>query len=467
MGRRAESLVTSSPPQLAATAIRRKPATPMLADFLVSLFANWRDACVRSVVLRNYESLPHSVGNDIDILIDDLPAAQRILLACARSAGYRLCHYVGFGAHSYYFTDPSIGRPLRIDLMTRLDWYGFVIVDADVVFAASRERPPFRIPHPAHEASLKLLLRLLYHGYVPEKYRPAIRDAFAEHPTAAIQTLAPSFGSRTARMLVHAAIMQQWSACEARRFRLLTALVANNWLRRPRTTAALWIGDTARRLRRALHPTGVSVALLGPDGSGKSTVASALMQRADLPLYQHYARCVHWKPQMLPRLRTATGQPPATPYEKPPRSLLGSCCYFVVHLVEFVIGAIARVRPVLYANGLVVLDRYYYDFFVDTARYRLRLPARVVDLGCRMIPPADMVFVLDAPPAMLLRRKQEVPLDEVERQRAAYRRLQDRLPNATVVDASQPVERVVDDIRRRLLEYLGVRAARRLHHAWH
>jgi thymidylate kinase len=439
----------------------------MLAEFLVSLFATWEGARVRYVVLRNYESLPHSVGNDIDILIDDLRAAQRTLLACARSAGYRLSHYVGFGAHSHYFTDPSIGRPLRIDLMTRLDWYGFVIVDAEEVFAASRERPPFRIPHPAHEASLKLLLRLLYHGYVPEKYRPAIRDAFVQNPTAAIQALAPSFGSRMARTLVHAVLEQQWDECEARRFRLLAALVANNCLRRPRTTAALWIGDTARRLRRALHPTGVSVALLGPDGSGKSSVASALVQRTDLPLYRQYARSVHWKPQILPRLGKASGQPPATPYEKPSRSLLGSCCYFLVHLVEFVIGAFARIRPVLYANGLVVLDRYYYDFFVDTARYRLHLPTRVIELGCRVIPPADLVFVLDAPPAMLLRRKQEVALNELERQREAYRHLQDRFPNATVVDAAQPLERVVDDIRRRLMEYLSLRAAGRLNPARH
>src|SRR5262249_51160279 len=105
----------------------------MLADFLVSLFGTWRGARVRFVVLRNYESLPAAMETDIYTLADSPPAAQRILLSCARSADYRLCHHVAFGSHSYYFTDPSIGPPIRIDLMTRLDWYGFVMLDADDV----------------------------------------------------------------------------------------------------------------------------------------------------------------------------------------------------------------------------------------------------------------------------------------------------------------------------------------------
>lgn len=455
------------------TATQQSPArrqsrnATMLSDFLVSLFGTWRGARVRFVVLRNYESLPTAIGNDLDILVDDLQAAERILLACARSAGYRLCHHVAFGAHSYYFTDPTLGRPIRIDLMTRLDWYGFVILAANEVFDSSRERPPFRIPHPVHEAALKLLLRLLYHGYVPEKYRPFIREAFAADQAVAVQGLTPSFGSRLARRLVHDALAQAWDDIEHRRSRLLAAIVVRNCLRRPRTTWALWLADTARRLRRALHPSGVTVALLGPDGSGKSTVASALLDRADLPLYRHYGRCVHWKPQIFPRRKNGTPPPsvPATPHEQPPRGPLASSWYFLGHVAEFVIGAAARIRPALYANGLVVLDRYYYDFFVDAARYRLRLPSRVIDLGCRVIPSADMVFVLDAPPAMLLARKQEVPAGEVERQREAFRRLGDRLPNAAVVDAAQPVEKVVDDIRRGVMEYLSVRAARQLHQA--
>jgi len=338
------------------------------------------------------------------------------------------------------------------------------MLDADDVFSASREHPPFRIPHPAHEAALKLLLRLLYQGYIPEKYRSFIYATFTTDREAAGRALTPAFGARRARKLVRAVLTQEWTVIESLRVRLLAGLVLRNCLRRPWTTLGLWLGDTIRRLRRAVHPAGVSVALLGPDGSGKSTVTRALLESADLPLYRHYGRCIHWKPEVFPRLRERDWRPPAAvaPHARPPRNPLASGAYFLVHLTEFLIGAAVRIWPTLYVNGLVVLDRYFYDFFVDPARYRLRFPASLLEVGCRFLPSADLVFVLDAPAATLLGRKAEVPAEEAERQRAAYCRLQDRLPNATVVDASQPLECVVDDIRRRLIEYLSVRTAHRL-----
>src|SRR4030095_12269228 len=40
---------------------------------------------------------------------------------------------------------------------------------------------------------------------------------------------------------------------------------------RTRYRSALRVADTARRLRRTLRPAGVHIAVLGPDGSGKST----------------------------------------------------------------------------------------------------------------------------------------------------------------------------------------------------
>jgi thymidylate kinase len=54
--------------------------------------------------------------------------------------------------------------------------------------------------------------------------------------------------------------------------------------------------------------------------------------------------------------------------------------------------------------------------------------------------------VLDAPAAVLRRRKQEVAMVEAERQCREYRRLAERLPNAVTVDASLPLAQVVNEV---------------------
>ena len=126
------------------------------------------------------------------------------------------------------------------------------------------------------------------------------------------------------------------------------------------------------------------------------------------------------------------------PHGQAPRSRLLSLLYFCWHILPFLWGWWRYVKPVLFRNGLVIIDRYYYDFFVDQRRYRLNLPQWVVKTGYIFVKKPDLVFCLDADPEILQARKKEVSFEECTRQREAYRSLAEKLPNGHVVDASQP-----------------------------
>ena len=65
-------------------------------------------------------------------------------------------------------------------------------------------------------------------------------------------------------------------------------------------------------------------------------------------------------------------------------------------------------------------------------------------------------------PTVLQSRKQEVSREETARQREAYLELARTLPNAHVVDASRPLEEVVAEVERLVLDYMAERTARRL-----
>ena len=172
-------------------------------------------------------------------------------------------------------------------------------------------------------------------------------------------------------------------------------------------------------------------------------------------------RQFHWKPPLFSARRQAARGPATDPHGRPARNPAVSLCYFGFHWLEFLLGSHLRLRPITFRGGLVLIDRYYYDFFVDQRRYRLRVPQAVVRLGHFFLKKPDLVVLLDAPAEVLQQRKQEVPLAETERQRAAYLALVRGLGNGRVVDATQPPEKVGADISRAILDFMAERTRRR------
>ena len=79
----------------------------------------------------------------------------------------------------------------------------------------------------------------------------------------------------------------------------------------------------------------------------------------------------------------------------------------------------------------------------------------------KLVPQPDLWMLLDAPAEVLQARKQEVPFEETARQREAYLALARDL-NAVVVDASQPLEQVVGQVCRTVLDFMAERTRRRL-----
>lgn len=109
-----------------------------------------------------------------------------------------------------------------------------------------------------------------------------------------------------------------------------------------------------------------------------------------------------------------------------------------------------------------MFDRYYDDLLVDPRRYRYGGPLWLARLTRRLVPRPQLVVLLDASPELLWVRKHEVALEETARQRDAYLRLVRGLRNGCVVDASEPLDRVVANVESILLDHMQERISRRL-----
>jgi len=242
---------------------------------------------------------------------------------------------------------------------------------------------------------------------------------------------------------------------------LRKALVLSQLSKRPKFIFKKVFLDIKRLVKRWFNYPGVFIACIGPDGSGKSSVAGRVIKRLETTFKADKTRYYHWKPLTFRRSKADIG-PVDDPHGQPTRHPLASTIYLFYHVVEFFLGGILRLKPVLFRNGMVVVDRYFYDIMVDPKRYRLNAPTWLVYLVAKTIFKPDLVICLDAPAKIFYERKQEVPFEEVVRQREAYLKFVKKLPNGHIVDAS----RLLDDVARQtediIINYMVKRTARRL-----
>ncbi len=219
------------------------------------------------------------------------------------------------------------------------------------------------------------------------------------------------------------------------------------------------------RLLRTLKPVlfilrchGVSIALLAPDGAGKTTLAKALGGEDILR-----ARLIY----MGTNTDSSTVGSPATDWLKEHAKSLDahkkSLRHFFLKVMNFsnrLLEQWLRYSVGFYHKCLgrfVIFDRYVYDSLLappaKTMGKRLRR-----GLLLKTCPSPDLVILLDAPGEVLFQRKGEHSAARLEKQRQIFLKLKDRIPNMIIVDATGPPNEVRCEILEKIWHYYGAHA---------
>jgi thymidylate kinase len=225
----------------------------------------------------------------------------------------------------------------------------------------------------------------------------------------------------------------------------------------------------------------LTVAIVGADGAGKTTVARKLLESFPLPIKYLYmgmnaessnvalptTRLIYlWKTHKYKQsLRRSGAVVPKVvslhtlEHRVDRRGKLGAAARLINRVAEESYRQIVSWSYQL--RGYVVLyDRH---FLFDNAPAELdsnssnsRLTERIHHWFLHHVyPKPRLVIFLDAPPEVLYQRKQEVPENYLRANREALLRHETTVPHFVRVDATQPVEDVLAEVRQQIMQHCG------------
>ncbi len=218
--------------------------------------------------------------------------------------------------------------------------------------------------------------------------------------------------------------------------------------------------------------SGRSVALIGIDGAGKSTVARAVVERLPFAAaYLYMGVNLDASPVMLPTTRavvtlkrrrghhpdmTANRSTDARPVG--PVAMLRRLVRMTNWLAEEAYRAVLA-RRLQRRGTVVVFDRHFFcDYYAGaiapTAEPRaldVRIHGYVLE---HWYPRPDLVLMLDAPADTLVARRPEVVAESVARRREEYLSLAHVLPAFEIVTVDRPLDVVVDDVAARIVAFV-------------
>lgn len=429
----------------------------MISEIISIIEASRVEYCV----LHDWQSLPKRVPSDLDIIIapPDLPALENTL---RNLSSVRVVQMLQHEATCFYFVlairDGSEVCFLPLDVAMDYRRDGRIFFTAEELLEGRCWRNELWVAA-THVEFAYLLVKKVLKGAMPDHQKRRLGKLLQELGDEADSIVSRLLGQELGDAVTSWIGTGNWNAFEANLRRLKRALLWQVVRRDPLNPLRYWIPEVGRIWQRWRYPTGLFVAVLGPDGAGKSTLIQHLSEK--LARAFRRTEVFHLRPGVLGQ-RRANG-PVTDPHGKPSHPLWLSPLKVPYYLMDYGLGYLLKVRLKLVRSTLVLFDRYYDDLLVDPRRYRYSGAQWLVHFARRFVPRPDLFLILDVPEEQLLTRKLEVSLEELGRQKEAYRRLAMEIPNAILLDGSLPPEEVARNASEAILNYLYERYLKHRH----
>lgn len=392
---------------------------------LRELFAAWQRRSLSWTLLR-VPSTPAAPSGDVDVLVapGDLSSLQDTAaeLGFLALPGWESAPKVLLVGH-----DARSGRWLLLDICTDISFHSprswRLDGVAEEVLARRCATAETVLPADGDAFWLLLLHCVLDKHSIPGHYRVRLNSLAPAggESNIGMAICALAGGRVTPDALLASARSQQWGELLALGQDLAAELKSRRTVHDGAAAARATIIAALRKPLLLRRRRGLSIALLGPDGVGKSTVAAQLQR--SFPFGSHVLYMGLWKAAASNRGRGRA------------RTIVEVALRPLRLWAHYLIGLYHQLR-----GHLVIFDRYVYEALLPPKPPLATLKRIYYWFLAHLIPRPATVVVLDAPGRVAYARKQESSPRELDRERRTYAALAERIPSLELVDAAAPAD---------------------------
>ncbi len=430
--------------------------------FMRPLFDKLNKANVRYCVLRNYTELPDSTGgSDVDMWVhkDDLLLCEKILKDISCETHMPLVSYYDAPVQ-YKVCYMGVSDGVQFDIFKGdIYWTNRVMFSGESIQANTILLNGVKVLSEAFADLQTVVKELIYTKDCRQKYVEKIyqSDIYTEeYLTKYLDRFDKTFILELEKNIRERKIDDRLKALGDLAQRSLSTRDAVSKLK-----------YKLSKFKRIWKQPGYVICVEGTDGSGKSFIINAIEPMLNGAFHNHISYS-HLRPQLIPDIAVLFGKRSRKekvditpdPHAHRPSGFGMSMVRLVYYILDYSIGYLVKVFPLkLTRTHVFIFDRYFYDYYVDQRRARIKLPLWIVRCFETFVPRPDIILCLGGDPETIYKRKPETSLEEVKRQTEVMRKFSQSRENAFWIDTTLEPEESIELTMNAILSIMGKRFA--------
>ncbi len=410
--------------------------------FLTYWFSELNKQNIQYAVLRNYESLPQNCGgSDIDIWVKKEDYNQFIYIT-------NNLIKENYAILSSYTPDNYCPRIiyLAIDWGIQLDVHigianhkGIPYIDSSIIEKNIEKYNDINVLSPKVDILICFLKEILNNKKCKTIYCEQASDLIDTLSEEEIESYLKAFSKDVRNKIIDILKRRDFSKESISQL----GIICSNDLQSIKSKVQYY-SKQILKFKRLFKQPGYTIAFLGTDGSGKSTIINAIIPTLN-EAFHNGIRYEHMRPNYIQSLAVFMGKKKreesmtvcSNPHGSKPSGFIGSLIRLNYYMIDYTWGFL---RKIYFDKSLRthvwIFDRYYYDYLIDPQRGRISLPQWILKLYSWFVPTPDLILCLGGEPQKIYERKPETSLKEVERQTTALMNFCKKTYNAVWIDTT-------------------------------